>query len=101
MTRYSVYHYRRYITLDQRAYIADEFIGYIGTILGYPLTGNEFFVICDLVNVFYLCAALIRIIGQSFENNHLSGISFICGFDSGAAYLISLQDIYTGCTVGS
>ena len=100
MTRYTVYHYRRYIALDERAYIIDEFIGHVGTVLVYPLAWNEFFVICDLVNILYFCSTLIRIIGQTFENNHLSGISFIGSLDSSAAYLRCFQNIDTGCTVG-
>lgn len=64
MTRYTVYHYGRYVALDERAHIIEEFIGHVGVVLGYPLAGNEFFVICDLVNICYFCAALIRIIGR-------------------------------------
>ena len=67
MTRYTVYHYRRYIALDERAYIIDEFIGHVGTVLVYPLAWNEFFVICDLVNILYFCSTLIRIIGQTLR----------------------------------
>ena len=95
MTRYSVYHYRRYVALDERAYIVDEFVGHIGTVLCHPFAWNEFFVICDLVDVFYFCSALIRIVRQTLENYHFAGISFISCFDSGTAYLISLKDIHT------
>ena len=101
MTRYTVYHYRRYIALDERAYIADEFIGHIGTVLGYPLTRDEFFVVCDLMNILYFCSALIRIVGQTLENDHFTGISLVSRFDGSAAYLICFQDIHAGCTVGS
>ena len=79
--------------LDERAYIVDEFVGHVGTVLGYPLTRNELFVICNLVNIFYFCAALVRIVGQTLENNHFAGIPFICSLDGSTAYLISFQDI--------
>lgn len=101
MTRYTVYHYRRYVALDERAYIVDEFVGHVGTVLGYPLTRNELFVICNLVNIFYFCAALVRIVGQTLKDNHFAGIPLIRSLDGSTAYLISFQDIHAGCTMGS
>ena len=101
MTRYSVNHYRRYIALDQRAYIADKLICYIRAVFIYPFTGNEFFIVGDLVDVLYFRSALVRVIGQSLENDHLPGIAFVRCFDCSAAYLISFQDIHTGCAVRS
>lgn len=41
------------------------------------------------------------IIRQSFENNHLAGIPFVCCLYSSAAYLIGLQNIYAGSAVRS
>ena len=52
------------------------------------------------MNVFHFCSALIRIIGQTLENNHFSGISFIRSFYSSTAYLISFQNIHAGSAVG-
>ena len=50
------------ITLDEGAYIADEFICHISAVFCHPFTRHELFVIGDLVYVFDFGAALIRII---------------------------------------
>ena len=62
MTRYTVHYDRRYIALDEGAYIADEFICHISAVFCHPFTRHELFVIGDLVYVFDFGAALIRII---------------------------------------
>ena len=101
MTRYAVHHDRRYVALDQRAHITYKIICYIRAVFCYPFAGNKFFVIGNLMHILYFSSALIRVVGQSFENDHLSGIPFIGSLNSGASYLISFQDIHTGRAVGS
>src|SRR5699024_1304237 len=100
MTRYTVNHDRRYIALDQRAYIVYKFVCHIGSLFVYPLTRNELFVVSDLVDVLDLCSALIWIIGNPVQNDHLAGITLVGSLHSGASDLGCLQDIDTGCTVG-
>ncbi len=101
MTRYTVHYDRRHITLDEGTHIADKFICHIGSIFVQPLTRNEFLIICDLVDVFYFCAALVRIIGDPFEDHHFPGITLIRSFYRRSSYLEGLKDIHPGGTVGS
>ena len=99
MTRYTVYHDRRYIALDQRAYIVYKFVCHISSVLIDPLARNKFFIVCNLMDILYFSSALIRIIGNPVQYDHLSGVAFISCFYSRASDLGSLQDIDTGCTV--
>ena len=100
MTRYTVHYDRGHITLDEGAHIADKFICNVGPVLGHPFTRNKFLVVCNLVYIFYFCAALIRVIGNTFEYYHLSGITFICSLYCCSSDLGSFQDVHAGRTVG-
>ena len=62
MTRYTVHYDRRYIALDEGAYIADEFICHISAVFCHPFTRHYLFVIRDFVSIFNFGAALLRIV---------------------------------------
>lgn len=101
MTRYAVHHDRRHVALDERAYIIYKFICNIRAVLCYPVAGNKLLVIGNLMHILNFCSTLVRVVGQTFEHNHLSGIPFVRSFHSRAAYLVSFQNINTGRAVGS
>ena len=99
MARDTVHHYRRYVALDERAYIADKLVCHIGPVCVHPFPWNKFLVIGNLVYVFYFRTALVRIVGQSLKHDHFSRIAFIRRLDSGSAYLICLKNIHAGRAV--
>ena len=68
----TVYHDGSYITLDKRSYVGYELGSNIGAFLGDPLSGNESLIVSDLVNILNLGTCLIRIVGKSLEDYHLS-----------------------------
>jgi len=51
------------------------------------------------VNVIYSRGTHVRIIGDAVNDNHLSGVPFICRLDGSSAYHKRLIDIHTGCNV--
>ena len=60
------------IALDERSYVGYEFGSNVSAFLGDPLSGNESLIVSDLMNVLNLGACLIRIVGKSLEDYHLS-----------------------------
>ena len=66
MARNPVHHYRGYVALNQRFNVSHKFIGYISSILVHPLSGHQPLVVRDLMNVFHLGSALVRIVGKPF-----------------------------------
>lgn len=53
------------------------------------------------MNVLYFCSALIRVVRQTLDDNHLAAVSLVRSFYRSAAYLVSFQDVHTGSAVGS
>ena len=100
MPRTTIYHNRRYVSLNQRPDIGYKLARHIRAFLVHPISWNKLLVICDLMHVFYFCSALVWIIGQSLEHHHLAGIAFIRCLYSRAAYLVCFQDVHSGSGMG-
>ena len=75
MSRDTVYHNRRHISLNQRSYIRNELTGYVSSVSDHPLRRNKLLIIGDLMNILNLRSALIRIVRKSLKNNHLTTVS--------------------------
>ena len=87
VARNTVDHDRRDIAADQRTDIADEFILYICTFLIDPLSRDKALLIGDLMDILDFGVRLIRIIACTYENDHLSCITFVRSSKSGTADL--------------
>lgn len=83
--RKAVLIYRQfYLSLNQRAGVADEVFGHVRTILADPGEGNGFLLVTDLVDVlksaFHLVDSLRGLLAD--ERNHLSCLSLKCSLNA-------------------
>ena len=82
MLRQTIYHKRLVVALNQRLNVINEFFSDVVAFLVHPAPGNQFFVISNAVNIVDACGTHIRVIWNTVDNNHLTCIAFVSGFDS-------------------
>ena len=99
VSRNTINHNRRNISLDQRSYISNEIFCYVGSLFVYPFSRYQTFVVGNLMHIFHLCSTLIRIVRMTYQYNHLSAVAFVSSLNCGTTYLVSFQNIYTGTAV--
>ena len=84
---------RGQLGLDQRAGISQELIGHLGVVGVHPAQRHLLFEVCDLADGVQLGGALIGIVGDALQSDHLAGDALKGSLGGSTADLIGLGDV--------
>lgn len=82
MSGQSIHHHRWELCLNERANIMDQFIRHVSTVIRDPLQRHFLLDICDLMHVLTVCSTDIRVLWDTVQHDHLSGLTLKRSLDS-------------------
>ena len=84
---------RGQLGLNQRTGVVQEILGHLGVVVVHPAQGNLLFQVGDLADGMQLGGALVRIVGDALQGNHLAGNTLKGCLGGSTTHLIGLGDV--------